>query len=316
MFVDEAEIIVEGGHGGPGKVSFYPGMTSGPDGGNGGRGGDVYIEATSDLTALKRFTTVKTIAAERGEGGQSNRKFGRDGKEITIVLPVGSLIVDTLTNETFELNTPGECLLIAEGGLGGRGNYEFKSSTNTTPERAQPGLDGQKRHLKVVLRLIAEFGLIGLPNAGKSSLLNELTQANPKIADYPFTTLEPNLGVWNSLIIADIPGLIEGASSGKGLGIKFLKHIEKVKILLHCIAADTEDPVKDYQVVRNELAEYSPDLLTKKELVLITKADLVSEADLKKLTKKISKLNPDVFVVSIHDWDKLQEFQKLLTTLG
>jgi len=307
MFVDEVDLTLSGGHGGPGKVSFGPAMRSGPDGGNGGKGGDLYIKTTTDLTVLRVYTRNKAISAENGQPGGSNKKYGLDGIDKQILVPVGSLIRDLNTGEEIELNEPDQRVLFAKGGLGGRGNFEFRSSTNTTPEYAQPGLDGVLKKVKVILRLIADYGLIGLPNAGKSSLLNELTNAQAKIANYPFTTLEPNLGVFNDKIIADIPGLIEGASEGKGLGIKFLKHIEKVVILLHCVSAESEDPVGDYQTVRKELGEFNPELLQKKEIVLLTKTDLVDPKQIKAAVAKLKKLNKNILPVSIHDYDQLQD---------
>lgn len=316
MLVDEAEIIVKGGHGGAGKVSFYPPPMKGPDGGNGGKGGDVYIKVTTDLMALSPFTSKRLIVAQKGENGSSNRKFGKDGKDLEILMPKGTTLTDKNTGETIELIEAGQKVVVAKGGLGGRGNFEFKSSKNTTPSYAQPGLEGEERHFKVELKLIADFGLIGLPNAGKSSLLNELTAANAKTAEYPFTTLEPNLGVLEGKIIADIPGLIEGASSGKGLGTKFLKHIEKVSILLHCLSSQSQDPKKDYQIVNNELLAYNLKLGEKKEVLLLTKSDLISGKELKEKIQQLKPLKKDVFPVSIHDWEQLEGFKKNLLKMS
>ncbi len=313
MFTDEVEIILKAGHGGAGKVSFYPGEKSGPDGGNGGKGGDIYLRATSDLTALKRFTHNKLIEAENGQPGSSNRKFGRDGQDREVVIPVGSVLKDKETGEQWELETPDQVMLISKGGKGGRGNYEFKSPRKTTPMYAQPGLEGEKRYLKVELKLIAQFGLIGLPNAGKSSLLNELTMANVRVANYPFTTLEPSLAVFNKKIIADIPGLIEGAHQGKGLGIKFLKHIEKVSVLLHCISVESADLKKDYKTIRDELKEYNSELLAKKEIILLTKSDLVSKEELKQKLAIFKKMKKEVYPISIHDWDSLELLKNQLS---
>src|SRR3989344_8147809 len=228
MLIDEVQILLRGGHGGPGRVSFNPGMRKGPNGGNGGKGGDIYISVTSDLTALNQFSKSKIREAENGEMGGIYQQSGKDAGDLELKLPIGTELIDLKTEEKFELTDLNQRFLICEGGLGGRGNYEFRSSRNTTPMYAQKGLNGEERDLKVVLKFLADFGLIGLPNAGKSSLLNELTKANVKTADYPFTTLEPNLGVWSpsagsgqgTKVFADIPGLIEGASEGKGLGIK------------------------------------------------------------------------------------------------
>ncbi len=312
MLVDEVVITIKAGHGGAGKVSFGPARFSGPDGGNGGRGGDVYIEATTDLYALNYFTKTKLVEGENGHPGGGVKKYGEDGKDVTIKMPIGTELTDLNSGEVFELKDADQKILIAKGGLGGRGNFEFRSPSNTTPRYAQPGLFGQERKLKVNLKLIADFGLIGLPNAGKSSLLNELTNANAKIGDYQFTTLEPNLGVVDGKILADIPGLIEGASSGKGLGIKFLKHIERVGTLLHCVASDSENPKKDYQTIRKELGEYNPELLEKKEIILLTKTDLLDSKELGEKIKILKKLNPEVISVSIHDFDSLEKLKNIL----
>lgn len=312
MLIDEIEITLRAGHGGPGKVSFYPGLKSGPDGGNGGKGGDFYIEVVSDLTALEQFSKAKFLEAERGEAGRSNRQFGKDGKDLMVKMPVGTSLIDEAGGKTIELDQVGERILICKGGLGGRGNYEFKSSRNTTPRYAQPGRAGEEKHFKAVLKFLADYGLIGLPNAGKSSLLNELTSANVKTAEYPFTTLEPNLGVLDSKIVADIPGLIEGAAEGKGLGIKFLKHIEKVNLLLHSISAESEDVERDYQTVREELGKYNPGLLQKEEIILLTKTDLADKKEVEKKMKELKKFKRKIYPVSIHDWDSIEKLKNIL----
>jgi GTPase len=315
MFLDEAEITFKAGHGGPGKVSFYPGFKSGPDGGNGGRGGDVYIQATTDIYALSKYPVPKTLSAENGGMGGDFMKFGRNGKDLVVYLPIGSILEDQETAEIIELTQKDQKVLVAKGGLGGRGNAEFKSSTNTTPEFAQPGLDGEKRRFKISLKLIADIGLIGLPNAGKSSLLKELTKATPKVADYPFTTLEPNLGSFYGKIIADIPGLIEGASDGKGLGLKFLKHIEKVRVLLHCIDVSSEDLLADYKTVLNELKKFNPQIAEKEQIILLTKSDLLTDQEIKTKAKKLPKKH-QVFVISIHNWDQVESLKKLLSSIN
>ena len=305
MLIDEVEITVRGGKGGPGKVSFHKKKGAGPDGGDGGRGGDVHIQVTSDIYALARFLSKKECAAEDGQAGGSNDRAGAKGGDLTLQIPIGTTLIDQKGNE-IELDELNEEILIAKGGLGGKGNAFFKSPSNTTPKYAQPGLRGEEKILSLKLKLIADFGLIGLPNAGKSSLLNELTNAEARIGDYPFTTLEPNLGALNGKVIADIPGLIEGASEGKGLGIKFLKHIETVKLLLHCIGADSEDLVKDYKVVNQELEKYNPELIKKEQIILLTKSDLVDKKELAKKIKLLKKFKKEVIPVSIHDWDSLQ----------
>ncbi len=312
MFIDEVDISAVAGHGGAGKVSFGPGKKSGPDGGNGGKGGDLYIRATTDIYGLNQFSKTKELRAENGRAGGGTRKSGEDGRDLEISMPLGTELLDKDTGEVISLDNLEQKILMGKGGLGGRGNYEFRSSANTTPTYAQKGLAGQKRNFRVHLKLIADFGLIGLPNAGKSSLLNELTAANAKIGEYQFTTLELNLGVLDGRVIADLPGLIEGAAKGRGLGIKFLKHIEKVGLLLHCISAETKDLKKDYQVIRKELGEYNPNLLEKKEIVLLTKTDLVDKKDLKEKIKILRKLNKDVIEVSIHDWESLEKLKKIL----
>jgi GTPase len=312
MLLDEVEIILKAGHGGPGKSSFNPGKKGGPNGGNGGKGGDIYITVTSDLSALNQFSKSKLKEAQNGEEGGIFKSSGKDGEDLEIKMPIGTELLDLRTEEKIELNDLNQRILICKGGLGGRGNFEFRSSTNTTPTYAQPGLRGQEREFKAELKFLADFGLIGLPNAGKSSLLNELTAANAKTADYPFTTLEPNLGVYNGKVIADIPGLIEGASGGKGLGIKFLKHIEKVDLLLHCIAGDSEDVLKDYKTVTAELESYNPEITKKKEIILLTKSDLIDKEELEKKIKTLKKLKKEVLPVSIHDFDSLQKLQSLL----
>ena len=314
MLIDEAEIIIRGGHGGAGLVSFRGKKGGGPDGGDGGRGGSVYVKATSDIYALQQFLSKKVCKAEDGEGGGVGIRSGANGRDLILTMPVGTLITDEKGSE-IELTTIGQEVLLAKGGLGGRGNESFKSPNKTTPTYAQKGLKGQEKRLKIKLKLIADFGLIGLPNAGKSSLLNEITNANIKIGDYPFTTLEPNLGVLNGKVLADIPGLIEGASEGKGLGHKFLKHIEKVKLLLHCISCESDDPLKDYKIIREELKKFNPDLLNKKEMILLTKSDLketersplAARTKLKKIGEK------EVIPISIHDWDSIQILTKILS---
>lgn len=304
MLVDEVEIIVKGGHGGPGRVSFRGKKFGGPDGGDGGKGGDVYVKATSDTYALVKFLSKKEFRAQDGENGGVGIRSGANGKDLILQVPIGTLLADDTGIET-ELAQVGQEMLLAKGGLGGKGNEFFKSSSNTTPKYAQKGLPGEEKRLSLKLKLIADFGLIGLPNSGKSSLLNEITNATAKIGDYPFTTLEPNLGVLNGRILADIPGLIEGASEGKGLGHKFLKHIEKVKLLLHCIASESDDPLRDYKIIREELKKFNPELLDKKEIILITKSDL-KETKVKKIGKK------EVIPISIHNWDSIQALIKIL----
>lgn len=311
MFIDEAEITVTGGHGGPGKVAFFP-MKKGPCGGNGGKGGNIYVAVNKNISDLRKYVERISYEAENGKQGDSNNKEGASGEDLHLHVPVGTTIIDFDTNDEVELTAEDQEVLLAQGGEGGRGNDAFKTSTYQTPRKSEPGEEGQIRHLKFIQKLIADFGLIGLPNAGKSSLLNELTAANVKTANYPFTTLEPNLGVINEKVIADIPGLIEGASTGKGLGIKFLKHIEKVKLLLHCISVESEDVEKDYKTVTEELSRYNKEILNKETIILLTKIDLAAKEEVQKKIKQLKKLKKEILPISIHDWDSLEKLKSLL----
>lgn len=312
MLTDEIATTLKGGNGGNGVVSFGKMAKSGPDGGNGGDGGNLYLEAASDLTLLNHFTTKQEFQAQSGIPGSQDKMSGAKGSDVTFLVPVGTNIKDLDTHEEWNLEEVGDKVLICRGGVGGKGNWEFRGPTNTTPMYAELGQKGQVRKVILTLKFIADYGLIGLPNAGKSSLLKELTNAKPKIANYAFTTLTANLGVLgNGKIITDIPGLIEGAHLGRGLGIRFLKHIEKVTLLLHCIAADSKDVVKDYQAVRNELGNYNQLLLNKKEVILLTKSDLIDKAEAKAKADKLGKL-AKVMAVSIHDDQSLKALVRIL----
>jgi len=310
-FVDEATIEVKGGRGGNGRVAFYRNK-KGVCGGNGGNGGDVYALGTSDLTHLKIFLEVYKFIGNKGQQGGQNKKKGLEGEDLYIKMPFGTTIIDKKTNKEFTLDKNQNKILLCKGGQGGLGNAAFKTSTNRTPKHARPGQEGQEKTFDLILRLIANFGLIGLPNAGKSSLLNKLTQANVKTANYPFTTLEPNLGVFNGKIIADVPGLIEGASKGKGLGLKFLKHIEKVELIFHCISVESETIIDDYKTVSNELNMYSKNFIKKPSIILLTKCDLFDEVKIKQKYNELSIFGKQIIPVSIYDEFLLQEFKKKL----
>ena len=302
MLLDNVDVTFKAGDGGNGIVSFKK-IGRGPDGGNGGRGGDLYITVSSDLTLLNQFSRKDLIGAERGVDGGNNKRQGKKGEDTYIILPVGTSLINKDTGEVvIELTKVDQIIKILNGGDGGFGNFEFRSARNTTPLKAQKGQPGETLNLTLNLKLIADYGLIGLPNSGKSSLLNELTGANAKTANYAFTTTSPNLGVLNGHIIADIPGLIEGASDGRGLGIKFLKHMEKVKVLIHCIDSTSTDYERDYQTVRNELSKYNKEMLKKKEIILLTKSDLVGE----KVGFK------DALQISIHDFESIEKLKQLL----
>lgn len=312
MLITEVNISFKAGDGGNGLVSFHKGRMRGPNGGNGGNGGNIYVVATSNIYALDDLAKTTKIEAENGRPGARNKKSGLTGQDLEIKLPPGTTVADKDSRETFDVLDQNSRFLLCKGGLGGKGNWEFRSSTNITPRFAQRGSSGQKRDLYIDLKLIADCGLIGLPNAGKSSLLKAITAAHPKIGNYPFTTLEPNLGELDGKIIADVPGLIQGASQGKGLGIKFLKHIEKVSLLLHCLSCESENPKKDYRTIRNELKAYSLKLLDKSEIILLTKTDLKSEKEIKSCLKTLKSLKKQILPVSIHDWDSLEKLKTLI----
>lgn len=300
MLTTEAEIIVQGGHGGPGKVSFFP-AKGGPSGGNGGRGGDVYFVVNPNTPDLRKYREQKSFAALNGEPGSQNRMHGKNADPLELAVPPGTTATDIKTGERFELTRDQNQLLICRGGLGGRGNNEFKTPTRQTPRKAEPGLPGQERTLKLSLQLIADYGFIGLPNVGKSTLLNALTRAGVKTANYAFTTLEPNLGVCRGRVLADIPGLIEGASVGRGLGSSFLKHIEKVRVLFHCISAESADARADYEAIRKELAAYNPALLSKKEIILITKTDTSDAQTVKRMIDALGETGNKIVPVTVLD---------------
>ena len=313
MLVDNVKISIKAGDGGSGASTFLRnGMTArgGPDGGNGGNGGNIYFQGSNNINDLKMFRFKKNLTADSGIAGKSRKLFGKNADDMTIFVPVGTRITDTQSSEYFEVLDTKTPILLARGGMGGRGNTEFKTSTNQAPTYAESGIPGEQKTLFLELKIIADIGLIGLPNAGKSSLLALLTHATPKIADYPFTTLEPNIGMLGTHPIADIPGLIEGASAGRGLGISFLKHIEKTKLIIHCIDISVEDIKKTYQTVRSEFEKFNPELLKKPEIILLTKTDLVDEKTITKSKKMFEKMGKIVLSYSFIDEESL----KIITT--
>ena len=300
MLVDNITLTVKAGNGGNGAATLGP-FKSGPDGGSGGAGGNIFFTGSTDVNDLRQFRYRKTIIAQRGGDGARQKKNGRKAGDVHVLIPIGTKVTDAHTNESIEITDVGKPVLIARGGSGGRGNVHFKSSVNQTPKTAEKGGPGQERELLLELRIIAEVGLIGLPNAGKSSLLTVLTHAHPAVAAYPFTTLDPTVGMLGTHPIADIPGLIEGASRGKGLGISFLRHIEKTKILLHCIDVTLEDPMHAYTIIRDEFKQFDPALLTKPEYIVLTKTDLSDNETIQKVTKIFTDEKKQVFTSSVYD---------------
>lgn len=313
MLIDDVKIKVTAGNGGKGTVAFNNNLMSlGPTGGSGGAGGSVYAKGVSDLTALGQFRYRKELKAENGREGRGQFKDGRNGEDLIINIPVGTVIHNLTNGSGAEINKIGEQIILAKGGSGGKGNFRFRSSKNTTPMQFRPGLPGEEFDFRLELKLIADIGFIGLPNVGKSSMLNALTRAGAKTANYPFTTLEPNLGVYYELLLADIPGLIEGSSAGKGLGIKFLRHIERTKILFHFISAESGDPRKDYNIIRKELGAYNKALLKKPEYVFLSKNDIASPSELKKKLGGLRKINSKTGAISIYDDKSLEAVKKIL----
>lgn len=316
MLVDDVKIKIRAGNGGQGAVAFNKNMMSlGPTGASGGNGGSIYAEGVSDISALRQFRFKKDLEAQSGKDGRGQFRDGLDGKNLILKVPVGTVIHNLTTSKDIEITKIGETAILAEGGHGGKGNFHFRSSRNTSPKQFQFGLPGETFELHLEIKLIADVGFVGLPNAGKSSLLNELTNAKSKVANYPFTTLEPNLGVYYELILADIPGLIEGSSTGKGLGIKFLRHIERTGILFHFVSAESEDPVEDYKTIREELGQYSKALLKKKEYLFLSKSDILSPEVQKKKLVLLKKINSTVIPVSIYDLDSVKSVEKILNSI-
>lgn len=285
-FVDYVKLFISSGNGGKGSIHLHREKyitKGGPDGGDGGRGGHVIARGNPNLWTLYTFKFKKHFSAGHGEHGSKNRSSGAQGEDIYIDVPLGTLIKNTETDEVItEITTKAQEVILLEGGLGGRGNWHFKSSTRQTPRYAQPGIKGQELQLTLELKVLADVGLVGFPNAGKSTLLAALTSAKPKIADYEFTTLKPNLGIveyrdYRSFVMADIPGIIEGAAQGKGLGHYFLRHIERNAVLLYLIPADAADIKKEFDILRNELIAFNPELIDKNFMIALSKCDLLDD---------------------------------------
>ena len=317
MLIDDVTIHVAAGNGGKGAAVFNKVMMSlGPAGGSGGKGGSVFLVGVSDLSALNQFRNKKEAVAEHGHPGRGQFRDGTDGMDILLKVPVGTVAHNLTTHEDVSVEHVGEQIAIAKGGKGGKGNFLFRSARNTSPTQFQSGLPGEQFDFRLELKLIADVGFVGLPNAGKSSMLNELTQASAKVANYPFTTLEPNLGVYFDLILADIPGLIEGSSAGKGLGIKFLRHVERTNILFHFVSAESDDPVRDYKTIRAELGAYNKALLKKTEYLFLSKSDLLEPRDLRKKLAALRKIRKGTFPLSIIDDASVDALKKILNKIA
>jgi GTPase len=312
MLIDNVTLKIEAGKGGDGVVRWRreKGIPfGGPAGGDGGRGGSVYFRVIRDIQALSVYKHKKEWEAKAGEAGQKRSMHGSDAEDLYLQIPLGSVVYNKEYDKHYEFMEEGD-FLILRGGKGGLGNENFKSSTNRTPEEFTKGERGEFATFEIELKLIADVGLIGLPNAGKSSLLNALTRAGAKIGDYPFTTLEPNLGVYFNYVLADIPGLIEGASDGKGLGHKFLRHITRTHMLVHLVSAENEDVAKAYTTIREELGKYDATLLKKEEVVVLSKIDTVDEKTMKEKLKELTKAskNKNVITLSLYEDDTVKAF--------
>lgn len=316
-FVDDITIYAQAGRGGDGVVRWLHMKgkeKGGPSGGDGGWGGDVVVEGVRDLAALSNFQFEKKFRAEDGQNGDNNNMHGRNGKDAVVKVPVGTVVKNETTKETFEIMEEGERLTIFRGGKGGLGNARFKGPTNQNPMDSTTGRTGQSGDIRLTLKIIADVGLVGYPNAGKSSLLNTLTRARSKVGGYPFTTLDPHLGDFYGYLIADIPGLIEGASGGKGLGSKFLKHIERTVLIAHLISAEQEDVAQAYKAIRTELEKWSPELMGKREIVVLSKVDVLSPEELAAKKAELAKASgKEVHTLSIIDDSLMKSFSDMLT---
>lgn len=314
-FIDELKLHIRAGKGGDGVVRWLHEKGKefmGPAGGNGGKGGDVYARAIRDFGVLQKYQNVKEVEAAKGVDGGNKSCHGANGADLYLDFPIGSIITNMQTGGKVFLDKEGDTKLLAAGGRGGQGNETFKSSTNQRPEQCTPGKPGEEFDFYIEVELTADAGLIGLPNAGKSSLINELTNAKSKVGAYQFTTLEPHLGNMYGFILADLPGLIEGASTGKGLGYKFLRHIKRTKILFHCLSLESTKLVTDYKTIRKELKDYSEELALKKEVLILTKTDVLDKKGVAAAVKKMSKYSKNILTVSILDDESLKRLKDSL----
>ena len=328
MFTDYVKIFASAGKGGNGAISFRHEKyvaAGGPDGGDGGKGGDVYFKVDKDANTLIEFRFKKKFKAENGENGMGARKYGKSGKDLYINVPIGTVIKDVQTNRIIaDLSEKDEKVLVLKGGRGGLGNSHFATATRQAPRFAQDGEPGEEKELVLELKLLADVGLVGFPNVGKSTFLSVVTSANPKIANYHFTTINPNLGVvkskyGDSFVIADIPGLIEGASKGEGLGIQFLRHIERTRLLLHFIdvsGSEGRDPVDDYNKINNELKEYSKKLASRTQIIIASKADLLTDnnENYKRLEEVAKKNKQKIFKISSSTGEGIDELMKYISS--
>ncbi len=316
-FIDEIKLHAAAGRGGNGVVRWLHikgNEFGGPAGGDGGRGGDIIVEGVRDLGALAAFRHVKKVKAEHGFAGENNNKHGADGKPVILKVPVGTVVKNGTTKESFEVLEEGQQTVLFKGGQGGFGNPHFKASININPKESTPGKIGQSGDVYFTLKLIADAGFVGFPNAGKSSLLNSLTRARSKVAAYSFTTLDPHLGEFYGYVLADIPGLIEGASSGKGLGSRFLRHIERTALIIHLVSAEQDDVAEAYKAIRKELELYGRDIVGKQEIVVLSKVDAVDADTLaQKSAELASASGAQVHHLSIIDEALLKSFSDYLS---